>query len=324
MKKTIILLFVLGICNICYSQQLDEAQLSQPKEATITIPELCIDKFDEEKATTLWLYFLGNPRWKQVQGIETMYSVRKEIIDGKCLPMLEYSYTKFDDSMSISKVRALISFEGYSKFYDDDSNVTYIDSKSKASILTIKKENSGLLLYSSNLLIKGENINIEIFEQSKNIKREYTEKALVELNEELSYVLQYNKEINNMGIMPINKCYPIPPDSIIFNILDGYQPGMYDIQAGLKIDRTGTIYMKVFDDNTNKQLSSERITPKTTKDFTFSKTNSSIFQYKTSLTVYEGDWKNKYEARFEIWFKDKKGNEKKLIEKKRLINGWQR
>jgi RecB family exonuclease len=42
------------------------------------------------------------------------------------------------------------------------------------------------------------------------------------------------------------------------------------------------------------------------------------------LTVYEGDWDHQYKARFEIWFKDNNGQENKLAEQIRLINGWER
>ena len=124
--------------------------------------------------------------------------------------------------------------------------------------------------------------------------------------------------------MPLLTYYPSKGDSTYFNIIDGMQPGIYVIQAGLRLGKAGIIYMKVFDGKTNKILSEDRITPRTIREIGWSKEGKTIFPYESELTVYEGDWSHQYEARFEIWFKDKNGTEIKLEEKKRMINGWER
>ena len=40
--------------------------------------------------------------------------------------------------------------------------------------------------------------------------------------------------------------------------------------------------------------------------------------------IYEGDWSEYYAARIEVWFKDKKGNKRKLMEKFYTVEGWSR
>jgi hypothetical protein len=42
------------------------------------------------------------------------------------------------------------------------------------------------------------------------------------------------------------------------------------------------------------------------------------------VTIYEGDWSNKYKARFELWYKPEQGDESKVAETTRMINGWER
>jgi hypothetical protein len=50
----------------------------------------------------------------------------------------------------------------------------------------------------------------------------------------------------------------------------------------------------------------------------------SRFNTEESFTIYEGDWGNPYAARFEVWYRPNKGEERKLKSKNFKIEGWQR
>lgn len=322
MKHISIILITL-VLSACTSGQPNSGQLTQPKEAIISIHGLCIDQFDTEKTKTLKRYFSGNPRWEVLQENGKSYAIRKEMQDGKYQTSLNGFYS-FDDSIGYSQTRVIISFEKYYGFGRDESGITFTDSKDKDLALKVEGEHSGSPGYSSYLIIKGENVNVEIFDQTKDAKRKFTQKTINELTDELSNVLKYEKEINASGVMPVAEYYPIRTDTTFFNILDGMQPGIYIVQAGLRIDKEGIVYTKAYNNKTNERLSDERMTPGTTREIGWSKSGQTIFQYESELTIYEGDWNHEYEARFEIWFKDKNGNEKKLTEKIRIINGWER
>lgn len=321
MKHLIIIITL--VLSACTSGQRNRGQLTQPKDATVSILNLCIDQFDTARTKTLQRYLSGNPRWEVLQNNGKIYAIRKEMQGGKYQTSLNGFYS-FEDSLGIHQTRVIISFEQYYGFGRDERGITFTDSKNKDLTLTVEGEHSGSPGYSSYLIIEGNYVNIEIFDQTKDVKRKFTQKTIHELNDELSNVLKYEKEINANGVMPITEYYPIEIDTTFYNILDGMQPGIYIVQAGLKLDKEGIVYTKAFDNKTNERLSEDRMTPRTTRKIGWSKNGQTIFQYESGLTVYEGDWDHEYEARFEIWFKEKNGNEKKLVEKTRMINGWRR
>ena len=299
-------------------------ELSQPTEASIIIDSLVIDQFDETNIDILRRYIAGNSRWEMRQEQGKIYAIKKEKVDGEYKTSLNGYYSDFGNTLGIYQTRVIISFGQYYGHGNDENHITFSTYKDKNVQLTIEGEHSGTPGNSSYLIIKGEGINIEIYEQAKEIKRAFTSQTLEELNYELTDVLKYKEEIKQTGIIPLSKYYPVTYDSTFFNILDGMQPGIYVVQAGLTVDKEGEAYVKAFDTKDNSRLSADRMTPRTTRQIGWSENRKTVFPYETELTVYEGDWDNQYEARFEIWFRDKDGQERKLAEKTRQIFGWQR
>lgn len=323
MKQLSILLITFLALNACNIEMRNNGQMTKPKESSVSISNLCLDQFNTEQIAALKRYLSGNPRWEVLYNKGNIYAIRKEMWNGKYQTTLNGYYSS-DDSTGYSQTRVIISFRKPFGFGRDKSKITFTDSNDKDVVLTVKGDNMGSPGFTSRLIINGKNVNIEIFDQVKDIKRTFTQKTINELNVELLDVLKYEKEINENGVMPVADYYPYKVDSTYFNILDGSQPGKYIVQAGLKVDTEGVVYTKVFDTKTNERISAGRITPKTIREIGWSKNGQTIFPYESELTVYVGDWDHQYEARFELWFRGKNGVEKKLVEKSRLINGWQR
>jgi hypothetical protein len=324
--RIIIIASIIGTFFSCDSGQTNPygGQLTQPKNATVLLKDLCFDQFTADKAMSLKRYFSGNPRWEVLQERDKIYAIRKEKQDGKYVTSLNGFYSNFEDTVGAFQTRVIVSFNKYYGFGNDESRITFTDSQDKKIGLTIEGDHSGSPGNSSYLIIRSKNINVEIFEQAHNLKRNFTQQTISEINKELSDVLKYEKELADNGTIPVLDYYPFKLDSAYFQILDGMQPGIYVIQATVKPDRQGIVYTKVFDVKTNQQLSVDRITPRTKREIGWSKAGRTLFQYESELTVYEGDWDHQYQARFEIWFKDNNGQEKKLAEQIRLINGWER
>ena len=325
MRIVIIILIVVTFFS-CGSGQTNrhEGQLAQPKAAEVMLQGLCFEKFTADRAMILKRYFSGNPRWEVLQERDNDYAIKKEKQDGRYLSSLNGFYSTFEDTVGTFQTRVIVSFGKYYGFGNDESGITFTDSQDKKIGVTIEGEHSGEPGNSSYLIIKSKNINVEIFEQAKRVERNFTQQTITEINKELFDVLKYQKEITETGVLPVLDYYPYKLDSANFNILDGMQPGIYFVQANVKPDRQGIIYSKVFDTRTNQQLSANRITPRTTRQIGWSKNGQTLFHYESELTVYEGDWDHPYKARFEIWFRDNTGQEKKLAEQIRLINGWER
>ncbi len=321
--RIIILAFII-VSSISCGFKRNGGELVLSENADIVLLNLSIDKFTSDKIIALKRYLAGNPRWEVLNEHGKLYAIRKEKQDGKYLTSLNGYYSNFEDSLGDYESRVIISLGQYYGFGNDESGITFTDSKDKQLSMIIERQHDGSPGNSSYLIIKGSNMNIEIYEQAKNERRNFTQKTIGELNDELSNVLKYEKEINENGIIPISTYYPFKVDSLYFDILDGMQSGIYVVQAGIRIDKDGIIYTKVFNSSTNERLSANRITPRTTRRIGWSKSGRIIFYYESELTVYEGDWDHQYNARFEIWFKDENGKEKKLLEKSKQISGWER
>jgi hypothetical protein len=334
--KILITLLIAGTFFACGSpQQAKQAiqeepelpfngELSQPAESEICLENLCINTFTEDNALTLKKYFEGNPRWEVLYERNKVYAIRKEKENGTYITSLNGFYSDFADTVGAYQTRVIVSFGQYYGFGNNEDCITFTDAQGKNLRLIIESEHSGTPGNSSCLIIKGKQINIEIYEQAKHLQRRFTSKTIEELNREFTDVLSYEKDIRRDGVMPVMAYYPFRPDSTYFNILDGMQPGIYIVQAGLQTDKEGDAYVKVFEIKSNEQLSADRIRPRTTRAIGWSANGKTVFQYESELTVYEGDWEHLYEARFEIWFNEKNGPEKKLAEKSRMINGWER
>jgi hypothetical protein len=102
------------------------------------------------------------------------------------------------------------------------------------------------------------------------------------------------------------------------------QPGIYLVSATVTPTEPGFAFVKAFNVKTGKRLSEQRMTPRSVRYLGWSEDGKTLFLYGSEVTVYEGDWSSTYEARFELWHRSTNGTEKKLSEKTRMINGWQR
>lgn len=312
-------------------------ELSQPKEAAISLDSANIfSLFNDKNIDILKRYISGNSRWeirkeKKFKAVgkdyvphEVVYAVRKESRNGIFETTLNGYYSNFSGDNDIYQTRVLISFGQQYGHGRDTTHITYVPENSLEIETIIEAEHSGTPGNSSYLIIDGTSINIEIYEQSKVLKRKYTINAIRELNEELLMVLNNLESINETGLSPSREYYSSMPDSNYFDIKDGMQPGIYLIKAGIATTEKGIVYIKAFNSETNERLSENRVTPKTTRELGWANNGQTIFPYESEIVIYEGDWSHKYKARFEIWFRSEDGNEIKLAEKERVINGWQR
>ncbi|WP_445722691.1 hypothetical protein [Flavobacterium sp.] len=326
MKIRIIIVSFALILTSCLGQTNKgyRGELSQPSDAIININNSVFNNLNETDIEIIKRYIAGNSRWEIRKEGDKTYAIRKEKKDGVYTTTLNGYYSNFESASKIYQTRVIISFGKYYGHGNDESHITFSSTKDSEIKLKIEGEHSGTPGNSSYLIIKGEDINVEIYEQAKEINRAFTIQTIEELNTEFSEVLKHREEINKNGVMPMIDYYPNTYESEFFNINDGMQPGIYVVQAGLIIEKEGVVFVKAFETKNNSQLSEDRMTSRTEREIGWSENGQNVFPYETELTVYEGDWDNEYSARFEIWFRDQHGNESKIAEKTRQIYGWQR
>lgn len=107
-------------------------------------------------------------------------------------------------------------------------------------------------------------------------------------------------------------------------IWNDFQGGMYKYDFYYGTIPAGEIYLKCYEVTGNIPLSVDRIPQESRVPVE----ESSIFTQmvsKQSFTIFEGDWKDYYAARIEVWHKDAQTQqERKLCEKVYRVEGWMR
>jgi hypothetical protein len=184
-------------------------------------------------------------------------------------------------------------------------------------------------------------MTLEIFEQAKNLPRVYTRQALAEVDEELAHLLSHRKDVLALGyaeaIVPKGSVRRDTPPPLTID--DGFQPGIFRATAWVNPGARGVCFMRVFftgkalpehkipeelRGKPETALSAERVEAASRRLVGWGPEPSVRFLYRGGLTVYEGDWEHAYPARFELWFRDEQGQEKRLDSTTRTIAGWQR
>lgn len=110
-----------------------------------------------------------------------------------------------------------------------------------------------------------------------------------------------------------------------FNLINSFQPGLYESAIWINPGESGTIYLKAYEVTQRTPLSVARLKKETSKKVSGSNDPQELFYVDSFFTIYEGDWGKPYAAKFEVWFIPDSGkNEQKLLEKTFQIEGWQR
>ncbi len=196
--------------------------------------------------------------------------------------------------------------------------------------------------YTSWLRVMGtDGLYLEVMEQSRAPERRFTRSALVQVHGELARVLENAEVLEEEGYVPALWPDASPPrGEPRMEVHDGVQPGIYVVTAWVNPREKGRAFVRVFHDETKplpkegkakeqittpgQQLSEERIRDRSVEFIGWSGEGDVLFPYQSELTVYEGDWHEPYDARFELRFVNEQGEERTLVTTSRGIEGWMR
>ncbi|NER24234.1 MAG: hypothetical protein F6J96_26720 [Symploca sp. SIO1C2] len=185
------------------------SQLSQPSEAAIEIQDDYITTLNPDDVALLQRYFSGNSRWEVRKEENQIYAIRKEKIDGEYQTTINGFYF-IDTEEGWHQTRLIVSFgKVYGWGQHDQEKVTIVTPKKGATVKTIVEEPySATSGYSSYLILLGSGINIEVYEQSSEPKREFTVSAIDSVNHELKTALKHREAIQQQGKVPVPEFYP--------------------------------------------------------------------------------------------------------------------
>ncbi|MEM1255312.1 MAG: hypothetical protein AAGI69_22975 [Cyanobacteria bacterium P01_H01_bin.21] len=317
---TALVVAVLPACTPVASSY--RGQLSQPEEARIDISTEPIASFDTKSRATLFQYLAGNFRWEVRQEHGLLFAVRREQHDGEYRTSLNGFY-RDQNSDDWRQTRVLIAFEEPHGFGHDHNNITRTPPGSDDVVMIIEGPHSGAPGNSSYLIIEGDRIYLEIYDQAPEVTRQFTQKAVAEVFAELTDVLKHQDEISTTGVMPIETYYPSkPPNAPYFNVSNASQPGTYVLDAAVNPTTPGYVYVRVYNTKTGQRFSEQ---PLWSRHIGWSDFGQTLFSYHEFVGMSSSeDWGDEYEARFELWYQSEQGNEFKMAETTRIVNRWER
>lgn len=109
-----------------------------------------------------------------------------------------------------------------------------------------------------------------------------------------------------------------------FQVWKEYQGGMYMYDLYYTALPAGDIYIRCYEVTKNIPLSEERILRESRLTINATTSFTQLVN-KKRFTIYEGDWKDYYAARIEVWHKDESTQkETKLLEKVYRVDGYMR
>ena len=106
-------------------------------------------------------------------------------------------------------------------------------------------------------------------------------------------------------------------------IWNGVQGGIYHYAFYWPALRDGEVYLRCFEATKDIELSASRLKPETTVRVADHNEFGQVVP-PTEFTIYEGDWKDYYAVRVEVWHKPTGGKPNKLMEKIYRMEGWMR
>jgi len=299
--------------------------LSKPgnDDPTITADVGVMLKLNKTAPEIFRQFLAANPAWRVFKERGNVFATRRWMIGSNWQYNLHGYYTRSAiDAWAKTGVpnfqsRFTLGFSG-KPWAGASTDSTQMDAgQTRSMILTNENQ-----MYESHCIIKGEELFVEVFEQSEARERRLSKAALSHIE----------KELSSLGEAPTRESIrtALPSGSIrtgapVLELSSSFQPGIYNSAIWVNPGEPGMLYLKAFEFTNGTPLSADRLKEMSNEWIGWSDDPKELFFSNTHFTIYEGDWGKPYAARFEIWFTPDSGAaDRKLLEKVYKIEGWQR
>ena len=292
----------------------------------VNFPEL--KYFAEGKTHILLSQLQASPEWQVRDKHGEIICSRRIYQNGKWQGGYEAYESTFDkgiyDGEGFYQIRGLFRFSkepyGFHAVWAKANHVMKVEPEIGKINLKLKLNDQGIVSY---IAIGQEGLWYEYYEQRKKESRIHTQKALAWLKEFLKDVKNAEEEIQKNGyaksLLPKNSIKEGNPS---LEIQESSEGGHFTINTWINPQRSGYVYLKLFDNVKNKQQSAHMIKFTTDEFVGYSSNPNELFPYNCWISDYDDDWDSFDEARFEIWFHPNDGGQEvKLIEKTKRIRG---
>lgn len=303
---------------------------ARKKAGTVVIDasDTTLNVFTGTKKELLLQYLAASAEWRVFRFGETslidgtiVAFKRKRTEDGYLSTL--HGYVSDFGADDVLQTRVMIRLEPYRKGSEDGwirngrHDKGKVGEKAKLNIYVPDLDQPGLESY---LVLEGEGVFVEIFEQAENKDRHFTQEAVNNINQELAELLDkgFSTQLLPQGSTIIS-------DTSEIIVMDGMQPGIYMVSGYVNPGETGWIFLKVFSTETGQEVMLEHEQKRTVEYIGYSDDPREKFFFNCEAMCKIGDWDHEYPARFELWFVPNDGGRERLLgSAQRNIYGWQR
>lgn len=296
--------------------------------ALVTTDLKCLEQFHGPDRVLLLRHLASSARWRLTEERGKLYAYRRFPLNGMWRCSLNGHYGAFDFERygdARFQFRILLGIDGPvmdKPWRKKSTSVRVGDAPVALRVIDDKQCDQGRESY---LLLESTGAALEVFEQSQQLARPFTPRAVAQVKNEFDAVLASTRAREygfDEALLPTES---ISHGLSEIHLVNGMQGGIYQVYAHINPGAAGRVYLKVFEATRNTRLSAGRIAERSLEYTGWSDDPQEQFFYNTEITVYEGDWGVYYPARFELWFVPQDGGpERKLVEKIFKIEGWQR
>lgn len=299
---------------------------SQNTLIDVNFPEL--KYFAEGKTHILLSQLQASPEWQVKDKNGEIICSRRTYYNGRWQGGDEGYESTFDediyDGSDFYQIRPLFRLSkepyGFHAVWAKEDHVMKVGPQTGKMNLKLKLDDQGIMSY---IAIGQEGLWFEFYEQRKEEARIHTQKALAWLKKFLTDVKSRENEILQKGyaqdLLPKNT---IKEGSPSIEIQESPEGKYFSINAQINPQKSGYVYIKLFDHTKNMQQSAHLIKFVSNEFVGHSSNPKELFQYNVEIADFDNEWDSFNETRFELWFHPNDGGkEVKLIESVKRITG---
>lgn len=193
MRRSRVLLFVFSaigatlLCRFCFLLSAYVGPLSKPVESHVDLDDPILNEFNADERAALLRHFSQSRRWEVHTKQGLTYAVRLELVDNQYASTLNgfyYSSEGYGPASLIRVTRVIVSFgkpHGFGPIYWRVTTAGI----SRDVPLIIAGPHDGFPGNTSRLILKGNGMNLEIYDQAPELERAFTKQAYAEVCAEL-------------------------------------------------------------------------------------------------------------------------------------------
>jgi len=225
---------------------------------TIKVSDLLSKHLSKKDKNKLLRYLVSSATWHVTKRQDSesneqeLVALKRSKVNGKWVTVNQYGFIDYEFSKNIQVSRVLIRLEEAKlpPWYPGYHSLASIASPSAKVKLYTQNNGSPIESY---LVLKDDNgIGIEIFEQSYNPEREFTQSALISVANELRNLSNSKYESGteiDRGVLASGSIKFISNSEIYIDEFD--ERGVFNVSGYINPGEKGFIYLKILDLNTN-------------------------------------------------------------------------